>query len=116
VSKYNDYMYTYNAELIRVVDGDTVKCRVDLGFRLYRDITLRLSGINAYELKTEAGKIAKLALTNLLTGQKFIVHTSMDPESYDRYTAVVIKLEDGLNVNEWLVKNGHAVDYDYKWD
>lgn len=107
-------MYTYNAELLRVIDGDTVKVMVDLGFRLYREINLRLLGINAPELKTDAGKISKLALTNLLTGRKFQVRTDLDPGAYDRYTATIV-LDDGLNVNEWLVKNGHAIEYNYKW-
>lgn len=114
-------MYTYNATLIRVVDADTVKVLVDLGFRIFRQITLRLADINAPELKTEAGKISKQALIDYLGSSPFIIQTAVDPGSYDRYTAVVWKDATvvtsitGVNVNDWLVEKGYAEPYHYKW-
>ena len=42
-------MYEYSAALMGVVDGDTVDVTVDLGFRIHREIRLRLAGIDTHE-------------------------------------------------------------------
>jgi len=52
-------MYEYNAQLVRVVDGDTVDISVDLGFHISQQIRVRLNGINSPETSTPAGKGAK---------------------------------------------------------
>lgn len=110
-------VYKYKCELIRVVDGDTVWVRVDLGFRLYHDIDVRLGGINAPERDTEEGKAAKAALIKYFednAGKTLIIETEKaDPGSYNRYTGILTLGID--NVNDWLVKSGHAVPYVYKW-
>lgn len=43
-------MYEYQAALTNVVDGDTVDVTVDLGFRIHREIRLRLQGIDTHEI------------------------------------------------------------------
>lgn len=35
-------MYEYNAVILRVIDGDTVQCRVDLGFHTHRVENIRV--------------------------------------------------------------------------
>lgn len=42
-------MYEYQASLLNVVDGDTIDVTVDLGFRIHREIRLRLEGIDTHE-------------------------------------------------------------------
>lgn len=42
-------MYEYQASLLKVVDGDTFDVTVDLGFRIHREIRLRLEGIDTHE-------------------------------------------------------------------
>lgn len=106
-------MYEYQAKVIRVVDADTLWCRVDLGFRLYREISLRFADINAPELSTQEGKDARDRLKEvLLPDSVIVVRTFRDPGAYDRYTATV--LYNGTNMNQWLVENGYAVPYQYK--
>lgn len=41
--------WTYNAQVERVVDGDTYDLRVDLGFRTYTRIRVRLKGVDTAE-------------------------------------------------------------------
>ena len=68
-------MYTYNAKLDRVVDGDTVDALVDLGFDTWKKVRIRFYGIDAYESRTrdleekEKGLAAK---------QRVIDHTFME--------------------------------------
>lgn len=100
--------YRFAATLLRVIDGDTIRASVDLGFRITRDIGLRLEGIDAPEMSTDAGKAARAALVDLLpVGTPLVVQTYRDPGAWDRYTATVWAGE--VNVNGWLVDNGHAV-------
>lgn len=42
--------WTYRAELVEVVDGDTVDLRVDLGFKTYKKIRIRLDGVDTAEI------------------------------------------------------------------
>jgi micrococcal nuclease len=42
-------MWEYNAEVARVVDGDTLDLRVDLGFTVFVKVRARLHGINTPE-------------------------------------------------------------------
>jgi len=119
--------YTYRAQLIRVIDGDTVEMAIDMGFKRYSHEILRLAGINAPEVVGEgraAGLRATDALANKLRGRvdialgmpalhkdpppELIVETFKDrKEKYGRYLAVI--WADGQNINDWLVEQGHAV-------
>ena len=44
-------MFEYRAELIRVIDGDTVVMSLDLGFKTFVVRTLRLLDIDAPEVR-----------------------------------------------------------------
>ena len=46
-------MYEYNATCLRVIDGDTLEARVDLGFYVWVERTLRLRGVNTPEIRTK---------------------------------------------------------------
>ena len=46
-------MYTYHAEVLRVVDGDTVDVLIDVGFSTFRKERVRLYGINTPETRTK---------------------------------------------------------------
>jgi endonuclease YncB( thermonuclease family) len=49
-------IYIYKAELIRVVDGDTVELMIDQGFSDFTEQKMRLYGIDSPEMRTNAGK------------------------------------------------------------
>jgi micrococcal nuclease len=105
-------IWRYNADLIRVVDGDTVEFRVDLGFSVSHAITCRLRGIDAPEPRGEtrkAGQDATSHLHGLLTVLKpLTIHTIKDRAGkYGRYL-VYIYGSDGTNINLRMVEDGHA--------
>jgi len=52
-------LYTFEAEVIRVLDGDTFAASVDLGFGFTTVQTLRLRGLDAPELESAEGKESK---------------------------------------------------------
>ena len=51
-------MYTYEAKLDRVVDGDTIDLFVDLGFHISHKIRVRLARVDTPPARTEEGKLA----------------------------------------------------------
>lgn len=44
-------MFEYRAIIDRVIDGDTIVAKIDLGFDIWSIQTLRLSRIDAYETR-----------------------------------------------------------------
>ncbi len=103
--------YRYRARLERLVDGDTVYLRVDLGFRVEISVNVRLEGIDAPERFTEAGKEASAWLSERLAG-KDLVLMSTRIEKYGRALGVIYVVGTEGNINDRMVAAGHAVYYD----
>jgi micrococcal nuclease len=88
-------IYIYKAELIRVVDGDTVDLVIDLGFDTQRKERFRLYGIDAPEMNTAAGKEAKAWLIGILGPygaiyvQTIQLSTKAKRDKYGRFLAVL---------------------------
>ena len=102
-------MYEYNATLMRTIDGDTVVLRVDLGFKIWAEMSFRLIGINAPELNQLGGVEAKAHLSTLIgaLGPVFRIATSK-PDKYGRWL-VTFPTPHSPSVNEQMVLDGHAV-------
>jgi len=80
---------TYKAYIERVVDGDTIRVTIDLGFKVLHKEILRLKGIDAPENGTDAGKKSAKALTEILKDVPFVVLKTMKIDIYGRYVADV---------------------------
>ena len=122
-------MYQYKAQVKSVIDADTIDVLIDLGFGVHTMQRLRLYGIDAPEMKTEAGKVAKEYVKSVLLGadaSMFVyVRTLKDKkDKYGRKLAVLYfdpvsmlldhdesKIEMmASSFNLQIVKNGHAVE------
>ena len=104
-------MYEYRCKAIRVVDGDTIDCEVDLGFRVHIAMRFRLLGINAPERGSVEATAATKRLQQLTMGEKLIVRTRKDKtEKYGRYLGTFYT-EGVESINETMVQEGHAVRY-----
>jgi micrococcal nuclease len=117
-------MYTYNIELLKVVDGDTIDAKIDLGFDVSVKKRVRFLGVNAPESRTRdleekaKGLAAKDRVKQLLEGTKTIQLKSHGVGKYGRCLGELhIDIVDGQekmtleSVNELLIKEGHAVEY-----
>tara|TARA_R110000737_G_scaffold157107_1_gene185665 strand:+ start:118 stop:471 length:354 start_codon:yes stop_codon:yes gene_type:complete len=113
-------MYTYKAKCTRVVDGDTIDSSIDLGFDITIKKRIRLSGINAPESRTrdleekKLGLAAKARLIELMGDGEFMLE-SKEVGKYGRVLGTLHKYNDGefgININETLVTEGYAVEYD----
>ena len=111
-------MYTYNAIVERVVDGDTVDALVDLGFDTWKKVRIRLHGIDAWESRTrnleekKKGLAAKEFLINKLESNdnKFVLK-SHGVGKYGRCLGELFLQENGWSLNEILITEGHAKKY-----
>tara|TARA_E500000178_G_scaffold340535_1_gene383348 strand:+ start:432 stop:845 length:414 start_codon:yes stop_codon:yes gene_type:complete len=109
-------MYIYNAQLTRVVDGDTIDASVDLGFDTWKKVRIRLVGINAPESRTrdleekKRGLATKERVIKLLeeNKNKFILH-SQGVGKYGRCLGEIYL--DNINLNKQLVSEGLAEEY-----
>jgi micrococcal nuclease len=104
-------LFTYNATLDRVIDGDTIDVMLDLGFKIYSKQRIRLARINAPEMKTAEGEEAKISLSRILpVGTELIISTKK-MDIYGRYIGEVT-LND-INLNDRLVELRQAVNHKY---
>ena len=117
-------MYTYKIKLDRVIDGDTIDAFIDLGFDVSVKKRIRFMGINTPESRTRdleekaRGLAAKERLKVILEGANQIQLNSHGVGKYGRCLGVLhVDILDGkecltlANVNELLIKEGHAVEY-----
>lgn len=127
--------YQYDAEVIEVVDGDTLHLNVtlinvDLGFdtRLTHSqrVTVRLTGIDTLPQSTPGGAKATDWLKREIFGApedvvpnagRVIIRTTKDKkEKYGRYLAEIWIFGDDpdndLSVNDIMVELGLAIPYD----
>ena len=116
--KSENKLYHYNAEVTRVVDGDTIDAFIDLGFDMHSKQRVRLYGINTPEVRTsnleekKAGLAASARLNELLNANKnrCVIRTSLDKKGkYGRVLGTIYV--DDININEMLLSEGHAKEY-----
>ena len=116
--KQKNKLFHYQAEIVRVVDGDTVDAFVDLGFDMHSKQRVRLYGINTPEVRTrnleekKAGLAASARLNELLNANKnrCVIRTSLDKKGkYGRVLGTIYV--DDININEMLLSEGHAKEY-----
>ena len=114
------YDYKINRGSITVVDGDTIKCVLDLGFSIMHKATIRLAGINCPETRTrnlvekELGKKAKARLKELLKGQDVELHCEKEKGKFGRVIGVLWVCDSPTvkrDLNKQMVSEGHAREY-----
>ena len=109
-------MFEYNAEVLRIVDGDTLDARIDLGFDVHVNKRIRLMGIDTWESRARdkaekaKGLAAKARLKELLKEDKnkfkLISHGT------GKFGRVLGDIEISVgNVCDILVEEGHAYSY-----
>ena len=109
-------MFEYSAEVIKIVDGDTLAARIDLGFDVHVNKRIRLMGIDTWESRTRdkaekvKGIAAKARLKELLKQDKdkfkLISHGT------GKFGRVLGDIEISVgNVCDILIEEGHAYSY-----
>ena len=116
-------VYEYQAEILHVVDGDTLKARVDLGFYVHAEVTLRLARINAPEMPTALrpdgrgqdlpGQLARAFVCQELEPVTMLRVATRKTGKYGRWIAEVVYQVRGQpgvwhNLSDRIVAEGHG--------
>ena len=109
---------TYKAYLDRVVDGDTIRLNIDLGFKIFHKEIIRLKGVDAPEIKTKEGKESAKILSDILKKLPFFIIKTIKIDIYGRHVADLFfdettsqpdpqKISDeGIYLNQLLLDKG----------
>ena len=115
-------MYTYNAKVIKIIDGDSVFMDVDLGFGCHllgdgRGVNIRLHGLDAAEVRTRDraekahGLLAKACVEeHLKVGETYQI-TTRERGKFGRYLATIKLKGKRVTINYLLIKLLLAVPY-----
>ena len=112
--------YEYSAKLVRVVDGDTADAMIDLGFNTWVKKRIRFYGVDTWESRTrnleekKKGLAAKDYVKDLLENSdegKFLLK-SHGVGKYGRVLGELFVKGNEQSVNQLLIENGHAYEYD----
>jgi len=112
--------HNYSAKLLRVVDGDTCDALIDLGFDTWVKKRIRFKGVDTWESRTRnkeekvKGLAAKAYTKDLLENSdegKFVLK-SYGVGKYGRVLAELFVKGHEQSVNQLLIENGHAYEYE----
>ena len=112
--------YGYSCKLDRVVDGDTCDALIDLGFNTWVKKRIRFKGVDTWECRTRdkeekvKGLAAKAFTRDLLENSdegKFALR-SHGVGKYGRVLGELFVKGETKSVNDLLLENGHAYEYE----
>lgn len=129
----------YEAELIKVLDGDTIDCYIDLGFNIKIKKRIRYMGIDTWESRTrdleekkkglaakarnkELLEVGKFKLISFGTGKfgRVLGEVFVSPDYVGQNITEQINNPDSnidlssdgwVSINDILIEEGHAYDY-----
>lgn len=116
-------MYEYKAQVLRIIDGDTLVVNIDLGFDVWiHNEVIRLNGIDAPEVRTTDpvekffGVLAKNRVKEYLDndgagGTVTLMSKTFKKEKYGRVTADLKVQGQIRSLCATLISEGYAVPY-----
>ena len=114
--------FEYNGTLIKVLDGDTIDCWIDLGFDLKIKKRIRYMGIDTWESRTRDLEEKKKGLAAKERNKKLLEEVSSKPGyfrlksygvgKYGRVLGELFVKGHEKSVNDLLLENGHAYEYE----
>ena len=111
-------MHEYKAKVTKIIDGDTIRCDIDLGFDIVMaNQTIRLFGIDTPESRTRDkeekfyGNISKQFLNDYCPKGSYItLRTHLDKKGkFGRILGELIV--NKVNLNEQMIEENLAVAY-----
>ena len=113
-------------KIVKVLDGDTIDVLIDLGFDLFKKERVRIAGVDTPEKRTRdlEEKALGIDATNWLKkkledtiagdGDELTVRTELvgGTGKYGRLLGWLYINEDALSLNEQMITEGYAWEYD----
>ena len=100
ITRPTEPTYIYKAVVDRVIDGDTVLVKLDLGFQVWRDQRLRLAHINAPAMDEPGGQEAYQYVRNALAEVDFVMVKTNKIDIYGRYVGHIFYSQESRNKDE----------------
>jgi len=115
-------LYCYRAEVLRVIDGDSLSLNVRLGFDVSLKMSVRLYGIDTAETRRvrggnddlkALGRFAKYFVKELLpVGTEVTIQTKLDGKGkFGRVLATILIDGDEDSLNDLMVAQRLAIPY-----
>jgi micrococcal nuclease len=109
--------YSYRVKsIVKIIDGDTFDCIMDLGFDVLLEARVRMYGIDTPESRTrdleekKFGLLAKDWLGNHLNDD-IVISTELDNEKGKFGRVLGTVWAEGININEKMIDEHMAVRY-----
>jgi micrococcal nuclease len=108
--------WVYRARCERLIDGDTIIARLDMGLHVERVERIRLSFINAPEMGTPEGRAAQtfalgwMAVAATVAPYPLLIET-FKTDDYGRWLGTIWRAIDAACLNDDMLTTGHAVQY-----
>ena len=109
--------YSYRVKsIVKIIDGDTFDCIMDLGFDVLLEARVRMYGIDTPESRTrdlEEKKFGLLAKDWLIEhlNDDIIISTELDNEKGKFGRVLGTVWAEGININEKMIEEHMAVRY-----
>ncbi len=109
--------YSYRVKsIVKIIDGDTFDCIMDLGFDVLLEARVRMAGIDTPESRTrdlEEKKFGLLAKEWLIAhlNDDIIISTELDNEKGKFGRVLGTVWAEGTNINEKMIEEHMAVRY-----
>lgn len=106
-------MYYYNSRVEKVIDGDTVRLDIDLGFTVHWKSNCRLYGVNTPELRSKDPQEKMKALE----AKQFLIDNLPDEvvihsRELDKYGRPLVDIYvEGRLINDEIIEKGFSQNY-----
>ena len=106
----------FKAKVVRVVDGDTLDCDIDLGFHITLRERIRLMGVDTPETRTRDPVEKANGLKSKSFVEDFVAlkggNIFLKVHGFGKFGRPLADLfVDGINLNQKLVDLGYAAPY-----
>lgn len=107
-----------SADVLRVLDGDTIEVRAYPWPQQSVDVLVRLRGIDAPEIHSKCeterarAEMAKARLSGMIAGQKHVLLTDIGGDKYFGRVVANLGLEDGEDAASTLILENLVQPYD----
>jgi micrococcal nuclease len=105
-------IHIYQAKIVEVIDGDTFDLMIDLGFNTFTHQRMRLYGIDAPEMRSQAGRDLRSDLANEYLDAQIIVQSVEAPKSKqfrDKYGRFLAIIYDAWPIASQAITNGQKI-------
>lgn len=96
--------YVYKTVVHRVIDGDTLLLKIDLGFQVWKEQRVRLAGIDTPAMDEPGGREAYRFVLGQLAKVNFVMVKTNKIDIYERYVGHIFYSSRSLSKDETFTK------------